>query len=148
MLFGSADAKSLLCVAVLHLLVPQIATSQQRGSTTVTARRVIGLTYPRLANLAGIQGNVELVARVSSAGRVEGVRVLVGQDLLVDSAKRALLGWQFSCPDSSKPCEVEVSFDFQLLDDVCDKSSCPSELQIDLPNKVRVQAKRLPGSVD
>ena len=136
-----------LAVFLLGLL-SQTAVSQQGGGSGASVRRIIGLSYPRLANGARIQGRVELVAKVAVGGAVEGVRVVSGHPLLVDSAKGALLGWQFSCPDPSKPCEVEVTFAFQLLDDVCEAECCPSELEVDLPRTVTVRAKQMPASID
>ncbi len=147
MVLGKLDARSALMAAVVLGVIPRVAVPQQKGSPTVAVRRIVGLSYPRLANLASVQGKVELIAKVSSAGVVETVQVLSGHILLVDSAKRALLGWQFGCPDPSKPCELKVVFDFMLLDEACDES-CPSELQVDLPDRVRVQAKRLPAIID
>lgn len=136
-----------LAVFLLGLL-SQIAAAQQGGGSGVTVRRIIGLSYPRLANLARVQGRVELVAKVTVGGAVEGVRVVSGHPLLVDSAKGALLGWRFSCPDPSKPCEVKVTFAFQLLDAVCEAECCPSELEVDLPQSVTVRAKQMPASID
>ena len=136
-------------LAVLLLgLLSQTAISQQGGGQGVTVRRMIGLNYPRLANLALIQGQVELVAKVTVGGAVGAVRVISGHPLLVDGAKEALLGWQFSCPDPSKPCEVQVTFVFQLLNDECESWCCPSELQVDLPRRVTVRAKPMPAIID
>jgi TonB family protein len=121
---------------------------QQNLAQEPAVRRVVGLSYPRLANLAGVQGTVKLTAKVSAEGVVEGVRVVSGANLLADSAKEALMGWRFRCPEASKPFEVNVDFTFRLLDELCSTSACPSELEIDLPNSVTVTARRLRAIVD
>jgi len=141
----------LQCVPVVVCLLgllSQTAVAQQEGGSGATVRRIIGLSYPPLANMARVQGQVELVAKVTVGGGVEGVGVVSGHPLLADSAKRALLGWRFSCPDPSKPCQVKVTIAFQLLDDVCESACCPSELEVDLPQTVTVRAKQKPGSID
>jgi TonB family protein len=132
----------------LFLLCGGIMMSQQNLSEEPTVRRVVGLSYPRLANLAGVQGTVKLTAKISTEGIVEGVEVVSGQELLVDSAREALRGWRFRCPAASKSCGVNVNFTFRLLDEVCSTSACPSELEVDLPNSVTVTAKRLRAIVD
>jgi TonB family protein len=134
--------------AGLSLLWAGTMKAQQRTGQEPTVQRIIGLSYPRLANLAAVQGTVDLVARISAEGVVESVRVISGQKLLVDSAREALLRWRFRCPSGSKRCEARITFAFRLLDKVCVEAACSSELQIDLPNTVIVQAKRLRAIAD
>jgi TonB family protein len=148
MLLGIAGPRSYLYAATLCIVAPQLLISQERKNAGVMVQRVVSVSYPPLANLGRIEGAVELAVVVSHAGAVQGVRVISGQPLLVESARKALVGWRFRCPTSSQPCEARVSFRFELLDDVCDKSCCPSEVQIDLPNQVTVKAKRSPPSID
>lgn len=129
-------------IALLLPAMPQATTPQGKGDEQPEVQRIIGLSYPRLANLAGVEGAVKLVASVSPAGTVDGVRVISGDKLLSDPAKQALLGWRFRCLNISKPCEATVSFIFKL-GEICDRQSCQSELQIDLPNEVTVREKRI-----
>jgi len=130
------------------LLAALTVLAQQRRDRGPEVRKIKGVNYPRLANLAGIQGSVELKAKVSANGIVEGVRVISGHELLVGSARQALQGWEFRCPDRTASCEVSVTFTFELLDDLCDRASCPGELEVTLPNAVTVRAKRLRAIAD
>jgi TonB family protein len=139
----SIGQRAAALISLLLLVATGTAISQQQAGPQPTVTRIRGLAYPRLANQARIEGAVELVAKVSTTGAVDNVRVISGHPLLVDSAKRALQGWRFRCPDPSNTCEAKVSFTFKLADEYCDKSSCASELELDLPNAVTVQAQRL-----
>jgi TonB family protein len=134
-------------VMFLLAALPQATTPQSKTGEQPEVQRIVGLSYPRIANLGGIEGTVKLIAKVSPAGTVDSVRVISGNGLLADSARQALLEWHFRCPNVSKPCEASVSFIFKL-GEICDRQSCPSELQIDLPSEVTVQAKRIRGFKD
>jgi TonB family protein len=122
--------------------------SQQEGSHGLVVRRIIGVNYPRLANLAGIQGSVELTAKVAASGNVESIRTNSGHELLVDSAKQALQGWKFRCATPGSSCEANVTFKFVLLNEICDQSACSTDFAVDLPNIVTVRTKRLHAMVD
>jgi len=115
-----------------------------------TVKRVIGLTYPRLAQLADAEGRVELIAKVSTDGSVEKVTVVAGKRLFTDAAKRALAQWLFSSCDatSGRTCEARVIFEFVLLNGTCDSSNCPSEFRFDFPNIATVRSKHFIGPIE
>jgi TonB family protein len=136
-----------LATALLLQGMPQATTSQSRTDEQPEVERIVGLSYPRIANLAGVEGTVKLIAVVSPAGTVDNVRVVSGSVYLIESAKQSLLRWRFRCLSIGKPCESIVSFVFKL-GEMCDRQSCPTELQIDLPNEITVRAKRVRGNRD
>jgi len=134
-------------VAQLRQAIAAAAPAQERN-VPPTVVRIVGPSYPYLAILAGVEGSVTLLADVTSAGAVERVRAVSGHELLVDSARRALQRWRFRCTASVDTCQAEIVFTFKLLDEICNKASCDSELEIDLPSSVTIRAKRLPPMVD
>jgi len=139
---------SALLVAVLLLVaMPQATTAQSKSDEQPEVQRVIGPSYPPVANLVGVEGTVKVIATVLPAGTVDSVRVISGSPYLSESAKQALLGWHFRCPNVNKPCEATVSFIFKL-GEICSRQSCPSEFQVDLPDRVTVRQKRNPGNRD
>lgn len=120
-------------------LLTMVALCQQ-GPVAIP-KRVVGMNYPRLAHLAGVQGKVVLTTRVAVGGTVEDVRLISGDAVLAKAAKESLSRWLFSgCRSTSNACEAKVTFTF-VLSGECDISSCPSEVQIDLPDSVTVSSK-------
>lgn len=73
--------------------------------------------YPKVAELAHIQGSVVLQAVISKVGDVESVRVIKGHYMLRGSAANAVRGWRYR-PFllNGKPVEVAtiVTVNFQL----------------------------------
>lgn len=115
------------------------APQNESPGTGCTVTRVVGLSYPRLAQLAALQGKVELVATISRHGRVTGTRVLSGSGLLAPAAQEALSKWHFAgCMATTDTCEAKVTFLF-VLQGHCVLSNCPSEFQVDLPGNVEVR---------
>lgn len=51
--------------------------------------------YPRLARDYRIEGKVELVAVIFENGTVGDIRVLHGNPVLAEAARKATLGWKF-----------------------------------------------------
>jgi TonB family protein len=74
-------------------------------------------TYPSLAQSAGIHGFVVLQAKITKDGRVEVLKALEGEPVLVDAAIDAVKRWRGK-PEWVKGKQVEVistlKFDFQL----------------------------------
>jgi outer membrane biosynthesis protein TonB len=103
-------------------------------------KRVVGINYPRLAHLAGVQGKVVLTARVLVGGSVGELRIISGDAVLAKAAKESLSRWLFSGCKSSSSCEARINFAF-VLNGECDIANCPSEVQIDLPDSVTISSK-------
>jgi TonB family protein len=73
--------------------------------------------YPKIAVQSGIQGFVKLQVRVGKDGRVEVLKVLQGEPLLVQAATAAVKQWRYRPRlAGGQPVNVisEVSFNFQL----------------------------------
>jgi TonB family protein len=104
-----------------------------------TVKRIVGLTYPRLAQLAGVQGKVELVATVSRDGKVRRVRALEGSGLLAPAAQEAVSKWLFVGCTANEACEAKIFFSF-VLRGQCELPNCSTEFQMDLPDRVEVRS--------
>jgi hypothetical protein len=117
------------------------------GEIRVT--RIVGIEYPLVGRVGGIQGQVELIALVSREGTVRTVRALSGAGPLIPSAREALLRWTFEGCESTEGCEVKVVFSFTLASGSCDVSEfCPSEFEAELPGRVTIKAKRIRAIVN
>jgi hypothetical protein len=104
-------------------------------------KRIVGLEYPFLANLARVQGRVELIATVTESGNIKDVQVVSGHPLLRESAKSSFSQWVFSrCGETTGPCKARVAFQF-VLEGQCESSRCPTEFIVDLPDSVTVRTK-------
>jgi hypothetical protein len=104
-------------------------------------KKILGLDYPRLAQLARLQGKVEAVCHVAENGSVKSVGIRSGHPVLARAVEENLLQWVFfSRPD---PSDQQVIFEFELLD-VCDTSRCRQQFWFEYPNIVRVIAHQLP----
>ena len=74
-------------------------------------------SYPRLASLTHLQGNVVMQAVISKKGTVENLRVIKGHFLLRNAAEKAVRTWRFRpYLIGGEPVEVAtiVSVDFTL----------------------------------
>ena len=76
------------------LIVPQFEAQGPPDQPAI--RSVVGLEYPRLANIARIQGSVELLAQVSPDGTVRNVKRISGNPLLAAAPQEALTNWRFA----------------------------------------------------
>ena len=86
------------------------------GGITVNVMRIENPTYTDEARRAQLQGDVDLLARIDSSGRVSNARVVKGLGLGLDeNAIKAVKRWEFKF--SSTPpqaCEVELRVQFRL----------------------------------
>jgi TonB family protein len=131
-----------ICVlAVLFGLLPVLGA--QPLDRPVRVKRVVGLSYPSLALIEGVQGKVQLAAVISRNGTVENVRVLAGAEVLASAAEKALKMWRFEpCTTSGGKCETTVVFSFIIGDEHCDGPKCPDQCIFDLPNMVEIRSSR------
>jgi hypothetical protein len=119
----------------------------QTPDASYSVQRVVGLEYPWFARMAALQGNVRLVARIMSDGTVGAIDVSSGPEPLATPAKNALNKWRFSpCPSQARGCQIEVLFSFILSGTCAVGSQCPTEFQVDLPDRVQVKSGSLTGS--
>jgi protein TonB len=103
------------------MAVPKVATPQRvRVSQGVSAGllvRKVTPTYPPLARQARIQGQVVLRAVISKDGSIEGLTLVSGHPMLVQSALEAVKQWKYK-PYllNGEPVEVdtEVMVNFTL----------------------------------
>jgi TonB family protein len=111
-------------------------------------KRVVGMEYPWMANLAGIQGKVTLLALISREGTVREVRLKSGHGLLGEAASKTLSRWVFSaCLQNDEPCQLLVTFTF-VLDGKCESYRCATEFVADLPDAVLVRTRAAPAIID
>jgi Gram-negative bacterial TonB protein C-terminal len=108
------------------------------------------MEYPVLARLAFLERTVDLVATISREGTVVAVRVMSGPPVLATPAKETLSKWRFTgCASPTGQCEAKLVFSFVLLPGSCTSGShCPSEFEVDLPDKVLVRAQPFKAIVD
>jgi periplasmic protein TonB len=101
--------------------VPKVATPQRvrvsSGVSTGLLVRKVTPTYPPLARQARIQGTVVLRAVISKDGSIEGLTLVSGHPMLVQSALEAVKQWKYR-PYllNGEPVEVdtEVQVNFTL----------------------------------
>jgi hypothetical protein len=138
-----------MTLIALLLVAWTLAPAASEGAPSV--QRVVSMQYPMLARMAWLQGTVRLRAWVSPAGVPEKVAVISGPEPLATPATADLRQWRFTgCDSSSITCTVEIDFSF-VLDGTCsDSPRCPTEFQVDLPNRVifksQVFGRILPGA--
>jgi TonB family protein len=73
--------------------------------------------YNPLAKQMRVQGEVEVEARVTESGDVDGVKVVSGNSLLTPGVIKAVKEWKFTpFTDGSKnvPASVSLRFNFKL----------------------------------
>jgi TonB family protein len=74
-------------------------------------------TYPAMARQLGMQGDVEVEARITQDGSVESVKPLTGNPVLLNAAVAAMKQWKFT-PFTNEGKAVKavapISFTFKL----------------------------------
>ena len=93
--------------------VPKMATPQRiRVSSGVAAGMLIQEVrpaYPPMAKMARVQGTVVLAAVISKQGTIEGLKVISGHPMLIQSAVDAVQQWRYKpYMLSGEPVEVDT----------------------------------------
>ena len=136
--------KKPFAAAVCSLLIlPWLEStgSCQSSSPSPTVRRLVAMEYPWFARMATLQGTVELAARINSEGIPEKIQVLSGPEPLASPAKETLSKWRLAeCIPSGPKCLMKFVFSFALAGS-CNISHCPTEFEVDLPEKISVKSK-------
>lgn len=105
-------------------------------------KRIVSMEYPTLARLARLEGTVSLSVTVLANGTVGTVTVLSGPEPLATPAREDISKWLFEgCHSSDGSCAVRIVFSFGLHGTCTDSPRCPTEFQVDLPNKVLVTSQ-------
>jgi periplasmic protein TonB len=95
--------------AFLHMGTSVTPTIQKTPPKQGLLIRYVKPVYPRLAQAAGVQGEVVLQAIIGKDGRIENLRAISGNPLLVKAALDAVQQWRYH-PYllNSEPVEVET----------------------------------------
>jgi outer membrane biosynthesis protein TonB len=144
------SARSTTALAIAATFCLTAAAMCQAPQPGVSATRIVAMEYPPFARMAYLRGTVDLVATISREGTVAAVRVVSGPPMLATPAKENLSKWRFTgCASPTGQCEAKLVFSFVLLPGSCDSDShCPSEFEVDLPNKVLLRAQPFKAIVD
>ena len=67
-------------------------------------------TYPEMAKRLKISGSVLLNATVEADGKVKNVNTIMGNGMLAEAAKEAILKWKFAPAGRETIEEVEINF--------------------------------------
>ncbi len=77
----------------------------------------VGPSYPQMAYIAHIQGDVRLLVTVGEDGKTHDIRAISGHPILVQSAIDAVRDWKYSaasCPSGPVSVETLVSVSFHM----------------------------------
>jgi hypothetical protein len=129
--------------ALMMLLLLERSAVCQPPQPQLALKRVIGIDYPWFARMAVLQGDVELIATISTEGFVTRVRIISGAEPLATPTKATLSRWQFTgCTSEQTECEVRFVVTF-VLNGSCASENCPSTFEVDFPGKIIVTSKRI-----
>lgn len=135
-------------VAVVFFLSADVP-AQKTAQGALSPRRIVGLRYPRLAHLVGIQGTVEAIVTVSPEGKPDQIRIISGPAPLSDGVKDNLSKWLFPpCLQRPDKCETKITFSFVLSGVPCEIALCSWEYEVLLPDKVEVRSSPALAIVD
>lgn len=117
----SNETENLNLLLEHHPSLPQleapVSSTMPKAGFIPRPLKVIQPDYPAKARLWHIEGEVHLELTIDRDGRVEHVRALSGNPVLVQAAVRAVQQWQYSVPAESGPSVptlTEVRFHFRL----------------------------------
>jgi TonB family protein len=92
--------------AVIALTLPIIARAA--GEREVVSR--VKPVYPELAKRMKISGTVLLHAKVDSDGKVIAVNTVMGETVLAEAAKAAVLHWKYAPAEYESTEDIEIEF--------------------------------------
>lgn len=135
--------------ALITVFLSASAALGQPPQSDLSLKRVVAIEYPWFARMAMLQGNVELVATISTQGTVTNIRVTSGPEPLTSAAKAALSKWQFrGCAAKQEGYELKFVVSF-VLNGSCDaREYCPTNFEVDFPGKITVTAKGINAIVN
>ncbi len=117
------------------------------GSEKCEPRRIVGAAFPRLAQLARIQGTVTARAQMKPDGSVAAVTILEGHGLLAEVVLGSLAEWRFSrsCATASADSSVLITWKFSLKGN-CEMHGrqCKQRFWFDHPDTAHL-ASEVPG---
>lgn len=110
--------------------------------------RILGLSYPRIAQLARLEGTVQARCWIRIDGSVARVEIVSGPPLLGHSVETNLLRWVFRHGDAvaGTPEWFAMTYEFHIKG-TCNDGSCKEEFWFEYPNHVTVvsEAPRVNG---
>jgi TonB family protein len=101
--------KTIRLAALVAAIVFSIPTSARASDDREVVTRVKAV-YPEMAKRMKITGTVLLHATVEPNGKVKAVNLVMGESLLVEAAKEAVLHWKFAPAERESVEDVEVEF--------------------------------------
>jgi hypothetical protein len=127
---------------IMSIVVVFAPLSAGAFGAELSAVHIVGLDYPRLAHMAGVQGDVELVLTIGRDGAVSAVTTKSGNGLLVGPTADTLKKWTFSpCADTAGECRYSMSIHFLLRGGPLDISQCRTTFQFDVPGVAVVESQ-------
>jgi len=79
---------------------------------TACPKRLVAPSYPIIARLADVQGDVRVTLQVSADGKVLTASAVAGHPMLRQEAERNARLWQFA--DSGSESRIEILYRFKL----------------------------------
>lgn len=121
---------------------PASAPSSPSSPRTPPVRRIVSANYPRLVQLARIQGPVTLLCTISDQGGVLGCKPTSGHPLLHPAALASALKWRFLPPQpaASTPAQSPLLSEF-ILTEPAVRTHPKVEFSSDFPNHARVTSE-------
>ena len=123
-------------VVTTHLVVGRTVLEQQDSRSPTTGVVLIKLdepVYPRSAQMAAIQGNVELVLQVTKNGAIASVGVVSGlgsPHMLLESAVASARASKFECQTcDDAPQPYSLAYEFHIVTTDPDKYCKASDRQ-------------------
>jgi TonB family protein len=105
------------------------------------ARHIVGLHYPQLAHMAGLQGSVVILLTISRDGSVQAGEILSGNGLLASSAAATLKTWKFAPCDQDGGCTYSMNLRFVLRGEPRDISLCEDTFEFDNADQILVTSQ-------
>jgi TonB family protein len=106
----NASTKTLILAAtllgVLTLVFPPAAAAS--GEREVISR--VKPVYPEIAKRMKISGTVLLHAKIAPEGTVRTVNTVMGNTMLAEAAKEAVLHWKFAPAEYETVEDIEIEF--------------------------------------
>ncbi|HYA17555.1 MAG TPA: energy transducer TonB [Bryobacteraceae bacterium] len=108
---------ALMVVASGLVMGQEAVLNVSKTDALKNATSKVSPTYPPMARQLGMQGDVEVEARITEEGTVESVKPLTGNPVLLNAAVAAMKQWKFT-PFTNEGKAVKavapVTFTFKL----------------------------------
>lgn len=131
---ASTIARLLIAVASSLLLTAQQSTPANQSENRAILVELADATYPQMARMANVYGDVEILVTIGRDGAVQATAVTKGHAMLKQAALDSAAHSRFECPSCTASTTYRLIYEFKMVqgENCCEALSRPQQIQATL----------------